>query len=167
MHCSILGLRVEWETTSYTQSEGIGTVELVLLKEGFASSNVSVEVMTVAGSATGTTSQAHQISFEICNDLLYLKLLLSGPHCTYWITCQTSFSASEDYEAINSSNITFSPEQTSATVSVTIVDDDVLEDMEQFTVEVVATGGQEVDAGDAANILISNDDCKKTCLSTP
>ena len=60
-----------------------------------------------------------------------------------------------------SSTITFSSTQTSATVSVTIVDDDVLEDVEQFTVEVVATGGQErVDVGGAARIYISNDDCK-------
>ena len=76
-------------------------------------------------------------------------------------------SASEDYEAIESSIITFSPEQTSATVSVTIVNDNVLEDVEQFTVEVVATGGQErVDVGDAANISILNDDCEETPVST-
>ena len=71
------------------------------------------------------------------------------------------YSAPEDYEAVASSIITFGPTQISAIVSVTIVDDDVLEDVEQFTVEVVATGGQErVDVGDAANISISNDDCK-------
>ena len=73
------------------------------------------------------------------------------------------FSAPGDYEAINSSTITFSPAQTSATVSVAIVDDDVLEGVEQFSVEVVASGGQErVDVGDAANISIANDDCEKT-----
>ena len=72
-------------------------------------------------------------------------------------------SAPEDYEAIASSTVTFSPAQTSATVSVAVVDDDVLEGVEQFTVAVVATGGQErVDVGDAANISISNDDCEKT-----
>ena len=76
-------------------------------------------------------------------------------------------SASEDYEANVSSAITFSPAQTSATLTVTIVDDDVLEDVEQFTVEVVATGGQErVDVGDAANIFISNDDCEKMSISS-
>ena len=78
------------------------------------------------------------------------------------ILCHIFFSAPKDYEATHSSNITFSPAQTLATVSVTIVDDDVLEDVEQFTVEVVATGGQErVDVGDAANISISDDDCEK------
>ena len=72
------------------------------------------------------------------------------------------FSAPDDYEAIVSSTITFSSTQTSATVSVTIVDDDVLEDVEQFTAEVVATGGQErVDVGDVTSIYISNDDCEK------
>lgn len=49
---------------------------------------------------------------------------------------------------------------------VTIVEDDVLEDVEQFTVEVVATEGQErVDVGDAANISISDDDCENTFVS--
>ena len=71
------------------------------------------------------------------------------------------FLAPEDYESIVSSIITFSLAQTSATVSVTIVDDDALENVEQFTVEVVATGGQaRVDVGDAAIIYISNDDCE-------
>ena len=76
------------------------------------------------------------------------------------------FPAPEDYEAIISSTVTFSSTQTSARVSVTIVDDDVLEDVEQFTVEVVATRGQErVDAGDVTSIYISNDDCEKILFS--
>ena len=76
------------------------------------------------------------------------------------------FPAPEDYEAIISSTVTFSSTQTSARVSVTIVDDDVLEDVEQFTLEVVATGGQErVDAGDVTSIYISNDDCEKILFS--
>ena len=76
------------------------------------------------------------------------------------------FPAPEDYEAIISSTVTFSSTQTSARVSVTIVDDDVLEDVEQFTVEVVATGGQErVDVGDVTSIHISNDDCEKILFS--
>ena len=71
------------------------------------------------------------------------------------------FPAPEDYQAIVSSTITFSPTQTSATVSVTIVDNDALEDVKQFTVEVLATGRQErVDVGDVANVYISNDDCE-------
>ena len=77
------------------------------------------------------------------------------------------FSGPEDYEAINSSNVTFSPAQTSAYISVTIVDDDVYEDMERFTVEVVATGGHErVDVGDAASISISDNDSEMS-VSNP
>ena len=76
------------------------------------------------------------------------------------------FSASEDFEALASSNITFSPTQTSATVTFAIVNDTVLEGLEQLTVEVVATAGQErVDVGDAANIFISDDDCEKNSSS--
>ena len=42
----------------------------------------------------------------------------------------------------------------------------MLEDVEQFTVEVVATGGQErVDVGDVTSIYISNDDCEKILFS--
>ena len=77
-----------------------------------------------------------------------------------------SLSGPEDYGAIVSNTITFSPGETSATVSVTIVDDDVLEGVEQLSVEVVATEGQErVDVGDTANIFIYNDDCEKTYSS--
>ena len=151
MCSSFPGVRVRWGVTTHTVSEDSGTVHLVLLKEGFTVSNVSVKIITVACSAIGKSGQACQTGSEI-----YIS-----------VTCYTLFSASEDYEAI-ASNITFSPVQTSAMVSVTIVDDDLLEDVEQFTVEVVATGGQErVDVGDAANISISNDDCEITFVSKP
>ena len=77
------------------------------------------------------------------------------------------FVAPEDYEANVSSHITFSPAQTSASLTIIIVDDDILEDVEQFTVEVVATGGQErVDIGDGATIFIPNDDCEKVSIFT-
>ena len=75
------------------------------------------------------------------------------------VLCHIFYSDPEDYEAVVSSIVTFSSTQTSATISVTIVDDDVLEDVELFIVEVVASEGQErVDVGDATNISISNDD---------
>jgi len=39
------------------------------------------------------------------------------------------------------------------------VDDDLLEHVELFTVEIVASGGQErVDVGDATAVYITNDD---------
>lgn len=77
------------------------------------------------------------------------------------------FLAADDYEALASGTITFSPVQMLHTVFITIVDDNVLENMEQFTVEVVVTEGQErVDVGDAANVLISNDDCEQIPMST-
>ena len=69
------------------------------------------------------------------------------------------YSAPEDYEILATSTIIFSSSQTSATVSVTIVDDDLLEHVELFTVEIVASGGQErVDVGDATAVYITNDD---------
>ena len=57
------GVSVQWQVNSYTVSEDSGTVQLVLLKEGPTVSNVSVEVMTVASSATGMTGQAHQTNY--------------------------------------------------------------------------------------------------------
>ena len=51
-------------------------------------------------------------------------------------------------------------------MSVTIVDDDVLEGVEQFTVEVVATGGQERVDVEAVNITITDDDCEKISVNT-
>ena len=47
------GVSIRWENTAYTISEDSGTVQFILLKEGSTDSNVSVEVMTVASSATG------------------------------------------------------------------------------------------------------------------
>jgi len=56
------GVKVQWEATAYTYSENIGTVQLILHKVGFTVSNVSVEVMTVVGNATGMTNQAYETS---------------------------------------------------------------------------------------------------------
>ena len=53
------GVSIHWEMTAYTVSESNGTVQLVLVKEGYTVSNVSVHVMTVADNATGETDQAH------------------------------------------------------------------------------------------------------------
>ena len=46
-------MSIQWEDTAYTVSEDSGTVHLVLLKEGSTDRNISVEVKTVASSATG------------------------------------------------------------------------------------------------------------------
>ena len=68
---------------------------------------------------------------------------------------------------MDSHTVTFSPAQTSVTVSIGVVDDDVLESVEQFRVGLVATEGQErVDVGDPANIFISNDDCEISNMVT-
>ena len=52
------GISIQWEASAYTVSESNETVQLMLLKVGSTVSNVSVQVMTVAGSATGETGQA-------------------------------------------------------------------------------------------------------------
>ena len=50
------GVSIHWEATAYTFNEDSATVQLVLLKVGSTDSNVTVEVMTVASSATGMRS---------------------------------------------------------------------------------------------------------------
>ena len=47
------GVRIQWETTLHTVSEDSGIVQLVLLKVGETTFSASVEIMTVAISATG------------------------------------------------------------------------------------------------------------------
>ena len=78
-------MNVQWEATAYTYSENIGTVQLVLHKVGCTVSNVSVEVMTVVGNATGMTSQAYETSSELCDNMLCLQcaLMSTGPCFTY------------------------------------------------------------------------------------
>lgn len=44
---------IQWENTTYTVSEDSGTVELVLLKVGETTFSASVEITTIAVSATG------------------------------------------------------------------------------------------------------------------
>ena len=46
-------MSIQWEDTAYTVSEDSGSVQLVLLMQGSTDTNVSVDVMTVASSATG------------------------------------------------------------------------------------------------------------------
>ena len=53
---SSTGVTIQWEITAYTVSENSGTVQLMLLKEGFTDNNVSVEVTTVGSGATGKWS---------------------------------------------------------------------------------------------------------------
>ena len=71
MHAYSIGVNIQWEATAYTYSENSGTVELLLFKEGSTLSSVSVEVITVAGSATGEIDQAFKACFKICNNLFY------------------------------------------------------------------------------------------------
>ena len=47
-------MRIQWETTVYTVSEDSGTVQLVLLKKGLSSYNLTVSVTTQDSSAKGT-----------------------------------------------------------------------------------------------------------------
>ena len=72
MSPSSLGVNIQWDSTAYTVSEDSEIVQLVLLKEGFTVSNVSVEVMTAAGSAIGEIHQACKTCNEMCSAGLFL-----------------------------------------------------------------------------------------------
>ena len=66
---SSLGVSIQWEANAYTVSEDSGTVHLVLLKEGSTEINASVEVVTVAGNASGEIHRSNMLTgFKICNN---------------------------------------------------------------------------------------------------
>ena len=52
------GVSIQWEATAYTASEGSGAVQLVLLREGETTSDITVTVTTMAATAT---SKYHSI----------------------------------------------------------------------------------------------------------
>ena len=66
-------MRVQWEATSYTYSEDSETVQLVMLKEGFTVSNVSVKVTTLANTATGMKGQ----TCDMCHNITYVLCIIS------------------------------------------------------------------------------------------
>ena len=59
------GVSIQWEATAYTVSEDSGIIQLVLLKEGATVNNVSVEVVTVAGSATGSILNQSEVMYYV------------------------------------------------------------------------------------------------------
>ena len=58
------GVSIQWNSTAYTVSEDSGTAQLVLIKEGTTEINASVEVIAVAGNATGETGQALLVAIK-------------------------------------------------------------------------------------------------------
>ena len=82
-------MNVQWQVSSYTVSEDSGTVQLVLLKEGPTVSNVSVEVMTIASSATGMTGQAHQAN--CIHDLYQGTYLLVQQYQLLFLNCSDQY----------------------------------------------------------------------------
>ena len=58
-------MSIQWEATAYTVSEDSGIIQLVLLKEGATVNNVSVEVVTVAGSATGSILNQSEVMYYV------------------------------------------------------------------------------------------------------
>ena len=63
--------------------------------------------------------------------------------------------APQDY-SLSTSSVTFGPGQTTRTVTVSIVSDAVLENMENFSVAI--TGQDRVEGGQRAQVSITNDD---------
>ena len=63
--------------------------------------------------------------------------------------------APQDY-SLSTSSVTFGPGQTTRTVTVSIVSDAVLENMENFSVAII--GQDRVEGGQRAQVSITNDD---------
>lgn len=78
--------------------------------------------------------------------------------------CLNTFmiTASQDYPLLTSS-VTFSPEQMIHVVSVSIVNDAILENVENFSVMI--TGQDRVQGGQNAQIFIYDDDSERGSIS--
>ena len=76
MCLSYPGVSIQWEASAYTASEGSGTVQLLLLKVGSTDRDVSVEVMTVAGSAVGTEDTTSMSTLILRFELTYIPHLV-------------------------------------------------------------------------------------------
>ena len=63
--------------------------------------------------------------------------------------------APQDY-SLSTSSVTFGPGQTTRTVTVSIVSDAVLENMENFSVAII--GQDRVEGGQRAPVSLTNDD---------
>ena len=138
MCSSFPGVRIQWEATAYTVSEGSEVFQLVLLKEGETTFDAAVEITTVAINAIGRQSQ-HLLT------QVYLLFNLSA--------------ATQDYMML-SETVSFGASNYTSVVSVVVVNDDVLENEEVFVVSLSeAIGQQRVDfAPHNATVSITNDD---------
>ena len=86
-------------------------------------------------------------------------------------TMSGSATSSLDFTPINGQDmeLTFSPSLSRQTVNINIVNDDIFEDSEEFTVLLTPVSRQSrvrLDASNTTTVQISDDDSKKT-LSTP
>ena len=134
---------VEFDPTSYIFSESGGIfVSITIVKRGETTQTVSVDFSTSDGTATG------ECLFD-CN------------HCPIFIFARPLCIAGQDYIA-RSQRITFQPMVTLQTVPVSILDDNSVESVEQFTALLSVPAGQRrVGLGaDTATVEITDDDRK-------
>ena len=75
-------------------------------------------------------------------------------------TMSGSATSPQDFTLINGQDLTFSPSQSRQTVNINIVDDDVLENMEQFSVTLTQINPRApvMNLLNSANITIYDDD---------
>ena len=78
-------------------------------------------------------------------------------------TMSDSATSPQDFTEIVSQNISFTPGERRQTVSIGIVNDDVLEDAEQFSVVLIQIDPQTslVEMQNMTTVTITSDDCEK------
>ena len=66
----------------------------------------------------------------------------------------------QDFTSVSGQELTFSPTQSRQTVNINILNDDILEDVEQFSVMLTQINPRAsvMDSSNSANIIISDDD---------
>ena len=128
---------VGWTSTSYSVNEDWASVDLILSKDEYTPCDATVSLTIIAGTAQGVCSLI-QNCFSVSNSLM--------------------ITAPQDY-FLSTSNVTFSSWQNIQIVSLSIVNDTILENVENFFVMI--TGHDGVEGGQNASIFIYDDDCEQ------
>ena len=124
-------VKIRFTVTALTVLESAGTVNITVEKEGAHVNNFTIFLTTADGTAQGVPIVI--IAVVIITAILHT----SNPYMLSLL--RVSSPANEDYSS-HSTQLTFSTES-SQMVSISIINDDIHEKMEQFTVQLSLPSG--------------------------
>ena len=137
-------MSVRLESAEVTVSEGTNIVNINVMKDGQTTVNTTVILTTLeSGTAVGK-------SLLIFSEFYFYDIFL------------VFFSAGEDYFPVET-EVTFSPSESIQTVSIPLINDDILEFREWFLVGLSLPSDQAgvlLGSPVESNVTIEDDDCK-------